>query len=54
MRVWVHVSQEFDVLKITKKIYTSITKMNGTGDMDLAMLQEDLQEKLKKIKFFMF
>ncbi|XP_073307713.1 putative disease resistance RPP13-like protein 1 isoform X1 [Primulina huaijiensis] len=52
VRVWVHVSQKFDALKITKMIHTSITKLSDTGDMNLAMLQQDLHEKLKKVKFF--
>ncbi|XP_073154989.1 putative disease resistance protein At3g14460 [Henckelia pumila] len=52
VRVWVHVSQEFDVLTITKKIHQSVTKMSGTGDMDLAMLHEDLEDKFVNIKFF--
>lgn len=49
-RAWVCVSEEFDVLKITKIIYESLTKRSGQAK-DLNMLQVSLQEKLSKRKF---
>ncbi|XP_073122885.1 putative disease resistance RPP13-like protein 1 [Henckelia pumila] len=50
VRAWVCVSEVFDVLKITKTIYESVTKRSGQAK-DLDMLQVSLQEKLSKRKF---
>lgn len=50
VRAWACVSEEFDVFKITKKIYDSMTETSGQA-MDLNMYQVRLTEKLSKSKF---
>ncbi|KAF2293680.1 hypothetical protein GH714_004123 [Hevea brasiliensis] len=49
-RVWVHVSEEFDILKITKTIYQCVTS-SFECPADLNSLQVKLQENLEKKKF---
>ncbi|KAK6140416.1 hypothetical protein DH2020_025843 [Rehmannia glutinosa] len=50
VRAWVCVSEEFDVISITKTIYESVTKISSQSK-DLDMLQVSLKEKLAKSKF---
>ncbi|KAL3815108.1 hypothetical protein ACJIZ3_016376 [Penstemon smallii] len=50
VKAWVCVTEEFDVLTITKTIFKEVTKMNGESN-DLNMLQVSLQDKLSKSKF---
>ncbi|MED6212045.1 hypothetical protein PIB30_079418 [Stylosanthes scabra] len=50
-RGWVCVSEEFDVVKVTKAIIEAITSSSGNLT-DLNLLQQDLKEKLSKKKFF--
>lgn len=50
VRAWVCVSEEFDVISVTKTIYESVTGMSGQSK-DLDMLQVSLKEKLAKSKF---
>lgn len=52
LRVWVCVSEEFDVISITRTIYEKVTEMSGQSK-DLDMLQVSLQEKLAKSKFLL-
>ncbi|KAL2234150.1 UNVERIFIED_CONTAM: putative disease resistance RPP13-like protein 1 [Sesamum indicum] len=50
VRAWVCVSEEFDVISITKTIYEAVTDMSSQSK-DLDMLQVSLKEKLSKSKF---
>ncbi|KAL6569969.1 hypothetical protein OROMI_014483 [Orobanche minor] len=50
VRAWVCVSEEFDVISITKTIYESVTGISGQSK-DLDMLQVSLKDKLAKSKF---
>ncbi|KAL3516435.1 hypothetical protein ACH5RR_023337 [Cinchona calisaya] len=50
LKAWVCVSEEFDVLTITKTIFESVTQMSGESK-DLNLLQVSLQERLSKEKF---
>ncbi|KAI5681463.1 hypothetical protein M9H77_02691 [Catharanthus roseus] len=52
LQAWVCVSEEFDVLSITKILYESVMQKNGDSK-DLNLLQVDLQEKLSKSKFLL-
>ncbi|MED6183151.1 hypothetical protein PIB30_035361 [Stylosanthes scabra] len=51
-RGWVCVSEEFDVVKVTKTIIEAITSIPSYLT-DLNLLQHDLKEKLSRIKFFL-
>lgn len=50
LKAWVCVSEDFDVLTITKTIFESVTQKSGESK-DLNMLQVNLQERLSKEKF---
>ncbi|MED6136357.1 hypothetical protein PIB30_055435 [Stylosanthes scabra] len=50
-RGWVCVSEEFDVVKVTKTIIEAITS-SPCNLTDLNLLQHDLKEKLSRKKFF--
>ncbi|XP_051146530.1 putative disease resistance RPP13-like protein 1 [Andrographis paniculata] len=50
VRAWVCVSEEFDVISITKTIYESITGISSQSK-DLDTLQVSLKERLSKSKF---
>ncbi|KAL0464468.1 UNVERIFIED_CONTAM: putative disease resistance RPP13-like protein 1 [Sesamum latifolium] len=50
VRAWVCVSEEFDVISVTKTIYEAVTDMSSQSK-DLDMLQVNLKEKLSKSKF---
>ncbi|MED6178802.1 hypothetical protein PIB30_111037, partial [Stylosanthes scabra] len=50
-RGWVCVSEEFDVVKVTKTIIEAITS-SPCNLTDLNLLQQDLKEKLSRQKFF--
>ncbi|RYR71454.1 putative disease resistance RPP13-like protein 1 [Arachis hypogaea] len=50
-RGWVCVSEEFDVVKVTKTIIEAITS-SSCNLTDLNLLQHDLKEKLSRQKFF--
>ncbi|QHO09917.1 Putative disease resistance RPP13-like protein [Arachis hypogaea] len=50
-RGWVCVSEEFDVVKVTKTIIEAITS-SSCNLTDLNLLQLDLKEKLSRQKFF--
>ncbi|MED6136358.1 hypothetical protein PIB30_055436 [Stylosanthes scabra] len=50
-RGWVCVSEEFDVVKVTKTIIEAITS-SFCNLTDLNLLQHDLKEKLSRKKFF--
>ncbi|KAK4414500.1 putative disease resistance RPP13-like protein 1 [Sesamum alatum] len=50
VRAWVCVSEEFDVISITKTIYEAVTDVSSQSK-DLDMLQVSLKEKLSKSKF---
>ncbi|MED6208759.1 hypothetical protein PIB30_048316 [Stylosanthes scabra] len=50
-RGWVCVSEEFDVVKVTKTIIEAITS-SSCNLTDLNLLQHDLKEKLSRKKFF--
>ncbi|KAK6140417.1 hypothetical protein DH2020_025844 [Rehmannia glutinosa] len=52
LRVWVCVSEEFDVFSITKTIFHSVTKASAESK-DLNMLQEGLKETFSKKKFLL-
>uniref|UniRef100_A0A2N9FNF8 NB-ARC domain-containing protein n=1 Tax=Fagus sylvatica TaxID=28930 RepID=A0A2N9FNF8_FAGSY len=51
-RVWAHVSEEFDVLKVTKTIFESVTSKN-CNDTNLDTLQVKLKERLMRKKFLL-
>ena len=52
IQAWVCVSEDFDVVSITQKIYRSVT--SRTCDMnDLNQLQVELKEALKGKKFLL-
>ncbi|MED6186387.1 hypothetical protein PIB30_066163 [Stylosanthes scabra] len=50
-QAWVCVSEEFDVMKVTKHILEAIT-MSPCNLKNLDLLQHDLKEKLSRRKFF--
>nr|XP_029149390.1 putative disease resistance RPP13-like protein 1 [Arachis hypogaea] len=50
-RGWVCVSEEFDVIKVTKTIIEAITS-TSCNLKDLNLLQHDLKERLSRQKFF--
>ncbi|XP_057742853.1 putative disease resistance protein At3g14460 [Arachis stenosperma] len=50
-RGWVCVSEEFDVIKVTKTIIEAITS-SSCNLKDLNLLQHDLKERLSRQKFF--
>ncbi|GFP92409.1 putative disease resistance rpp13-like protein 1 [Phtheirospermum japonicum] len=50
VRAWVCVTEDFDVVSITKTIYESVTGISGQSK-DLEMLQVSLKDKLAKSKF---
>ncbi|XP_057742151.1 putative disease resistance RPP13-like protein 1 [Arachis stenosperma] len=50
-RGWVCVSEEFDVVKVTKTVIEAITS-SSCNLTDLNLLQYDLKEKLSRQKFF--
>ncbi|XP_016184669.1 putative disease resistance RPP13-like protein 1 [Arachis ipaensis] len=50
-RGWVCVSEEFDVVKVTKTVIEAITS-SSCNLTDLNLLQLDLKEKLSRLKFF--
>ena len=52
LRVWVYVSDDFDVLKITKTILQSVSLATQNVD-DLNLLQMELREKLSGQKFLL-
>ncbi|XP_022747359.1 putative disease resistance RPP13-like protein 1 [Durio zibethinus] len=52
LRAWVCVSDEFDIIRITKTILLSITS-EPSDINDLNLLQVKLKEKLSKKKFFL-
>ncbi|KAL1202394.1 putative disease resistance RPP13-like protein 1 [Cardamine amara subsp. amara] len=51
-RVWAHVSEEFDVFKITKKVYESVTS-RPCEFTDLDVLQVKLKERLTGLPFLL-
>ncbi|CAH2053710.1 unnamed protein product [Thlaspi arvense] len=51
-RVWAHVSEEFDVFKITKKVYESVTS-RPCDFTDLDVLQVKLKERLIGLPFLL-
>uniref|UniRef100_A0A1J3HK65 Putative disease resistance RPP13-like protein 1 n=1 Tax=Noccaea caerulescens TaxID=107243 RepID=A0A1J3HK65_NOCCA len=51
-RVWAHVSEEFDVFKITKKVYESVTS-RPCEFTDLDVLQVKLKERLTGLRFLL-
>ncbi|XP_010542336.1 PREDICTED: putative disease resistance RPP13-like protein 1 [Tarenaya hassleriana] len=51
-RAWVYVSEEFDVFKITKKVYESVTS-RPCDFTDLDVLQVKLKERLMGIPFLL-
>ncbi|KAL3840779.1 hypothetical protein ACJIZ3_025370 [Penstemon smallii] len=50
VKAWVWVSEEFDLLRITKTIFTFVTNMSAES-MDLGKLRVSLQHKLSESKF---
>ena len=52
LRAWAYVSEEFDVLKVTRTIYESVTQKN-CNVRDLNLLQIKLQKKLKENRFLL-
>ncbi|KAJ4724579.1 NB-ARC domain-containing disease resistance protein [Melia azedarach] len=52
LKVWVCVSEDFDVAKVTKTILRSVDHKAGDDD-DLNRLQEKLMSKLREKKFFL-
>ncbi|KAE9595158.1 putative winged helix-turn-helix DNA-binding domain, leucine-rich repeat domain, L [Lupinus albus] len=50
-KVWVCVSEEFDVVKITQTVIEAVTR-GPCDSKDLSLLQEDLKDKLSGKKFF--
>ncbi|XP_062117721.1 putative disease resistance RPP13-like protein 1 [Humulus lupulus] len=50
LKAWVCVSDEFDVCKVTKTVLVAITR-DACAVEDLSVLQEKIQERLKKKKF---
>nr|XP_023918609.1 putative disease resistance RPP13-like protein 1 [Quercus suber] len=52
LRAWAYVSEEFDVFKVTRTIYESVTQEN-CNVRDLNLLQIKLQEKLKEKRFLL-
>ncbi|XP_062090072.1 putative disease resistance protein At3g14460 [Humulus lupulus] len=50
LKAWVCVSDEFDVIKVTKTIYEAVSR-NGCTNGDLNVLQEKIQNILNKKKF---
>lgn len=52
LRAWVCVTEEFDVLTISRIIYDSVMQRSGDSKA-LNLLQEDLKEKLSKSKFLL-
>ncbi|KAJ1436930.1 Virus X resistance protein-like, coiled-coil domain [Sesbania bispinosa] len=51
LKVWVCVSEEFDIVKVTKTVIEAITS-SGCNTKDLNLLQLDLKTKLTGKKFF--
>ncbi|XP_024040330.1 putative disease resistance RPP13-like protein 1 [Citrus clementina] len=52
LKAWTCVSDDFDVIRLTKTILRSITKQT-TDDSDLNLLQEELKKKLSQKKFLL-
>lgn len=52
LKAWVCVTEEFDVLTISRIIYESVMQRSGDSKA-LNLLQEDLKEKLSKSKFLL-
>ncbi|GER35577.1 disease resistance protein [Striga asiatica] len=50
VRAWVSVTEEFDVISITKSVYYSVTGSNSES-LDLDTLQVSLKDKLAKSRF---
>ncbi|KAJ4724587.1 Disease resistance protein [Melia azedarach] len=52
LKIWVCVSEDFDVVKVTKTMLRSVDDKAGDDD-DLNRLQEKLRSKLREKKFFL-
>ena len=52
-KAWVCVSEEFDLVRITKTILKAITSETCTNDNDLNLLQCKLEERLSRKKFLL-
>ena len=53
LKAWVCVSEEFDLVRITKNILKAITSETCTDDNDLNLLQCKLEESLSRKKFLL-
>ena len=53
LKAWVCVSEEFDLVRITKTILKAITSGTSTDDNDLNLLQCKLEERLSRKKFLL-
>ena len=53
LKAWVCVSEEFDLVRITKTILKAITSETSTDDNDLNLLQCKLEERLSRKKFLL-
>ena len=53
LKAWVCVSEEFDLVRITKTILKAITSETSTDDNDLNLLQCKLEDSLSRKKFLL-
>nr|QLH55889.1 XA14 [Oryza sativa Indica Group] len=51
VKIWVYVSDKFDVVKITRQILDHVSNQSHEGISNLDTLQQDLEEQMKSKKF---
>ncbi|KAL0929092.1 hypothetical protein M5K25_001032 [Dendrobium thyrsiflorum] len=50
LRIWIYVSEDFDLVKLTKEIYKSITNKPCEEDVGFNYLQDSIKKELMKFK----
>ncbi|KAL0929118.1 hypothetical protein M5K25_001060 [Dendrobium thyrsiflorum] len=50
LRIWIYVSQDFDLMKLTREIYRSITNKSFKEDVGFDYLQDSIKKELMKFK----
>ncbi|XP_028549586.1 putative disease resistance protein RGA3 [Dendrobium catenatum] len=50
LRIWIYVSEDFDLVKLTKEIYKSITNKPCEEDVGFDYLQDSIKKELMKFK----
>ncbi|KAH0470565.1 hypothetical protein IEQ34_000288 [Dendrobium chrysotoxum] len=50
LRIWINVSEDFELLKLTKEIYRSITNKSCEEDVGFDYLQDSIKKELMKFK----